>query len=183
MLVFKFFLGLLSLLVGVSSAHAGLLDTRKPPPPIVNNINKVRKEVADFGSAVEHWSGNIIETSNITAASKSIIESINEGIETAEKGKKLSIRQAIKTGRAAKELVQQIQSTVDILVREKPLFSHAGLNDIMISKIGKQKELASKLIDTIVGKLPKIGRKKGRKLGVRINAAFDVALTAYRKLP
>lgn len=183
MLFFSFFLSLLSLLLGISSVRADLSDANAPTPAVVDSIKNVQKEVADLASAVEHWSGHIVETFNITAASKSIVKSINEGIETAEKQKKMTVGQAIKVKKVTKDLVGQIESTVDTLIRNKLLFSHAGINDIMINKIEKQKEQAAKLIDTIVGKLPKVGKKTGRKLGRQINAAFDVAIAAFHKLP
>lgn len=185
MLRLNFFLALLSLLIGISSAHTDLVGAAesKPPPPVVVHIEKIQELVVEMESAVKKWDGDVLTGLGIMSASDSLLEAIANGTETA-KGleKKMNAAKAIKVKRATKKLLKQIESSLGSMLQSKILFDHAGLTSLMISKLEETKESAEGFIAAIVEKL-KVGKGQGRRLGEKISKAFDSAIADWSKEP
>ncbi|KAI3394916.1 hypothetical protein diail_2088 [Diaporthe ilicicola] len=179
MLFLDFFLGLLSLFLGMSSVHASPIAALAPTPTVVDSIKDIQKETAELAATVQHWSGHVIEALNISQASASLLRSIDEATETAKESDKMSIGQALKVKKATKNLLKEIKSSVDVAIDHKILFDHAGLNRVMVKEFKTMQGKSAKLIKTIVDKLPGIGKGIGRRLGRKINKAFDTAIEAF----
>lgn len=181
MLIFNLFLTLLSLLIGVSTAHADLVEAVESTPAVVEHLKEVQKQTVEMALIVEKWNGDIIDAIAILTASDSLLEAIDDGTDTTKNlPKDMTTRQAIKIRRATKELLKHIKSSLGTITRSKPLFDHAGLTSMMISKIEETKEGAEKLIAAIVDKLS-VGKGIGRRLGRKISAAFDDAIKEFSK--
>lgn len=174
---------LLSLLGDGNSVHAEGVESVESTPAIVNHIQKIQNLTVEMASVVKDWNGDLLDALAITVASKSLIDSIESGTETAIGSEKMSVRKAIKVKRATKQLVVVIKSSLGTITDSKLLFDHAGLTSIMISRLEKTKEAADDLIAAIVDKLPRVGRRIGRKLGRKIGAAFDSAIAKFSNEP
>ncbi|KAG6357182.1 hypothetical protein INS49_015060 [Diaporthe citri] len=181
MLISNFCLTLLSLLIGVSAAHADLVETVESTPAVIDHLKEVQSQTVEMALVVEKWNGDILDAIAILTASDSLLKAIDDGTDTArDLPKKMTTRQAIKVKRATKELLKHIKSSLGTIARSKPLFDHAGLTSTMMSKLEETKEGAEKLIAAIVDKL-RVGKGIGRKLGRKISAAFDYAIEEFSK--
>lgn len=176
-------LSLFSLLGGGSRVHAERIEPVESTPAIVNHIKEIQNLTVEMASVVKDWKGDVLDALAITAASNSLIESIESGTKTAIDSDKMSVRKAIKVKRATKELVVVIKSSLGTITDSKLLFDHAGLTSIMISRLEKTKKAADDLITAIVDKLPRVGKRIGRKLGRQIGAAFDSAIADFSNEP
>ncbi|KAI7779006.1 hypothetical protein LA080_001436 [Diaporthe eres] len=183
MLMLTFLLALLSLLIGVSAAHAGHVETVESTPAVLEHLKEVQNQTVEMALVVEKWNGDIIDSIFILAASNTLIKAIEDGTDTAKNlPKDMTTRQCIRVKRATKELLEDIKSSLGTITRSKPLFDHAGLTSTMISKIEDTKEAAENLIAAIVDKLS-VGKGIGRRLGKKISAAFDSAIEDFSKEP
>lgn len=176
MLLLHFFLVVLPLLFGI---HADVLEPAVPE--IVNSIEDIQKLTIEMASVVQKWNGDIVGALPITEASDSLIKAIEDGAETAKKSQKMKIRAALKVKKATKKLLKDTESSLGTITSSKARFDNAGLTSIMVSRLQETKTAADTLIGAIVDKLPKAGKRVGRKLGKKIAAAFDSAIAEFSK--
>lgn len=181
MLILNFFLTLLSLLMGVGSAHADLVETVESTPAIIERLKDIQNQTVEMASVVKNWNGDILVSVPILTSSDSLLKAIEDGTNTATGlPKKMTTREAIRVKRATKELLEHINSSLNTIVLAKRLFDDAGLTSTMLGRLEQTKEGAEKLNAAIVEKLP-AGKGIARRLGRKISAAFDSAIAEFSK--
>ncbi|KAK2595830.1 hypothetical protein N8I77_013623 [Diaporthe amygdali] len=179
MLILKICLTLFSLLLGVASVHAEVAEAVRSTHPIVDHIRDVQQQTLDLAAAVQNFSGDTFDSFPISRAGRNLLKAIEEGTETAKSSKKVSVTIAIKIKTATKKLLKDIESSLAILIHAKPKLDHAGITIIMVSKLKDDQEEANRFIAAIVDKLPPVGKRTGRKLGKKIAAAFEFAISVF----
>ncbi|KAG8159410.1 hypothetical protein KVR01_011071 [Diaporthe batatas] len=177
MLLLHFFLVVLPLLLGI---HADVVDDQ-PTPEVVNSIQNVEKLTVEMASVVQKWNGDVLAALPINDTSDSLIKAIKDGAETAKKSKKMGVGEALKVKKATKQLLKEIKSSLGTITSSKPKFDNAGLTSIMKARLQETKTASDSLIEAIVDKLPKVGKRIGRNLGKKIAAEFDSAIAEFSK--
>lgn len=179
MLILKFFLTLLSLLIGISSADANLMEEDDSTPAIVEHIGNIQSKTVEFAAVVGKWDGDVMDALSIEDASDSVIQAIQDGTkEATDLPKKMTTRQAVKIRTATKKLLKDIESSMGTITGKKLQFEDAGLTSMMVGRIEDTKAEAEGLIAAIINKLP-LGKGIARRLGAKISAAFDGALAQF----
>lgn len=176
MLILKFFLTLLSLLIGIGSADANLADEVDSTPAIIEHIGNIQSKTVEFAAVVEKWDGDVMDALSIEDASDSVIQAIQDGTKTAtDLPENMTTRQAVKVKTATKKLLKDIESSLGTITGKKLLFDDAGLTSMMVGRIEDTKAESEGLVAAIINKLP-LGKGIARRLGKKISAAFDAAL-------
>lgn len=183
MLLFQCFHAFFGLLICIGSVGFTLAETAQSTPALVEHIKQIQDQTVEMASIVGDWNGDVLEAIKIQGAADSIVTAIQDGTKTATNlPKKMRNSEAMKVKRATKELLKHIKSSLGTITGRKLEFEEAGLTSAMIDNIEDTKKATEDFIAAIVDKL-KTGKGIARRLGKKINAAFDAALADLSKGP
>ena len=146
---------------------------------ITNAITAIQNATNELATTVGNWDGDILGSLPIIAQSTSLLATINQGTETAKQSATLSDIEALTVGLATITLVDDVQTSLDVIVDAKSKFDSDLLTAVVLLNLEEEKSASLAFSNAVVNTLPESFVETGEQLAEEISTAFDDAISVY----
>ncbi|PSR73775.1 hypothetical protein BD289DRAFT_487532 [Coniella lustricola] len=145
-------------------------------------IERVHSETAALRDALSRWDGTASDAAHIQAANAQLVTVVHDAasqIATSAQSPKLNIRSALRLKDPIRALVQLTDEVVEHFIAQKQRFEDVQLRSQVKAGLEATKEASLAMNKAVVGKMPRVGRKKAGKVGEAMKRIFDKGIKAF----
>lgn len=146
---------------------------------IAESVDTIRLAALNFSAAVTNWDGKLQTTRPISDAAVIAFNGLVDARRVADESKKMSVREALVVKQAFYRLIDNVTSTVDLVVETRPKFTEAWLKGSVLLGLRKSQDVAGMFTVSVLNIVPLTGKKLGKKLGRQLNDEITRGVDAY----
>ncbi|PNS15414.1 hypothetical protein CAC42_673 [Sphaceloma murrayae] len=140
---------------------------------------EVTNSAIKFNETVAGFDGNILEVLGILGRSTDLLVDIKQGTSTAKRSANLTDAEALALAGPTQTLVTTVQSTLDTVIRKKPVFRKTLTQVVALANLKAEKAASDTFGKAVVAKIPPGLQPIAANLLAPLDPAFDRAIKAF----
>lgn len=149
---------------------------------IRGQVDRVSTETSNLGAALARWDGTAIDAVHISSANEALVQVVLDcakQISSNPASPKLNLPSALRLKKPIEALVKLTDGLVGDFIEQEKRFKDMNLQGQVRANFESLKKASATMNEAVVGKVPRVARRKARKVGEIMKSIFDKGIKAF----